>query len=63
MPSRQETGELECRRGEWNSMCSGEMRRYMEEHRCTDVAKATDVMKETEKVNDEKGARPYHRRT
>lgn len=28
-----ETGELECRRGEWNSMCSGEMRRYMEEHR------------------------------
>lgn len=28
-----ETVELECRRGEWNSMCSGEMRRYMEEHR------------------------------
>lgn len=28
-----ETGELECRGGEWNSMCSGEMRRYMEEHR------------------------------
>lgn len=28
-----ETGELEYRRGEWNSMCSGEMRRYMEEHR------------------------------
>ena len=28
-----ETGRLECRRGEWNSMCSGEMRRYMEEHR------------------------------
>ena len=27
-----ETGRLECRRGEWNSMCSGEMRRYMEEH-------------------------------
>jgi hypothetical protein len=27
-----ETGELECRRGEWNSMCSGEMRRDMEEH-------------------------------
>ena len=27
-----ETVELECRRGEWNSMCSGEMRRYMEEH-------------------------------
>lgn len=28
-----ETVKLECRRGEWNSMCSGEMRRYMEEHR------------------------------
>ncbi len=28
-----ETAGLECRRGEWNSMCSGEMRRYMEEHR------------------------------
>ena len=27
-----ETGGLECRRGRWNSMCSGEMRRYMEEH-------------------------------
>ncbi len=27
-----ETGELECRRGQWNSMCSGKMRRYMEEH-------------------------------
>ncbi len=27
-----ETGELECRRGEWNSTCSGEMRRYVEEH-------------------------------
>ena len=27
------TGVLECRRGKWNSMCSGEMRRYMEEHR------------------------------
>src|SRR5690554_2757046 len=28
-----ETGRLECRRGQWNSMCSGKMRRYMEEHR------------------------------
>ena len=27
-----ETGRLECRRGKWNSMCSGKMRRYMEEH-------------------------------
>jgi len=27
-----ETGELECRRGEWNSTCSGEMRRDVEEH-------------------------------
>ena len=27
-----ETARLECRRGEWNSMCSGKMRRYMEEH-------------------------------
>jgi hypothetical protein len=27
-----ETGGLECRRGEWNSTCSGEMRRYVEEH-------------------------------
>ncbi|MCL8217115.1 hypothetical protein LD118_00728 [Mesoplasma lactucae ATCC 49193] len=26
------TMQLECNRGEWNSMCSGEMRRYMEEH-------------------------------
>jgi hypothetical protein len=26
------TGSLECRRGEWNSTCSGEMRRYVEEH-------------------------------
>ena len=26
-----ETGKLECR-GKWNSMCSGEMRRDMEEH-------------------------------
>ena len=23
-----ETVELECRRGKWNSYCSGEMRRY-----------------------------------
>ena len=28
-----ETGQLEYGRGSWNSMCSGEMRRYMEEHR------------------------------
>ncbi len=27
-----ETVLLEYRRGRWNSMCSGEMRRYMEEH-------------------------------
>ena len=27
-----ETGRLECRRGKRNSMCSGEMRRDMEEH-------------------------------
>jgi hypothetical protein len=27
-----ETGQLECRRGKWNSTCSGEMRRYVEEH-------------------------------
>ena len=27
-----ETGELECRRGKWNSKCSGEMRRDLEEH-------------------------------
>ena len=27
-----ETGWLECRRGKWNSTCSGEMRRYVEEH-------------------------------
>ena len=26
------TGELECRRGKRNSWCSGEMRRYQEEH-------------------------------
>ncbi len=27
-----EAGGLEGRRGRWNSMCSGKMRRYMEEH-------------------------------
>ena len=27
-----ETGSLEYRRGKWNSTCSGEMRRYVEEH-------------------------------
>ena len=27
-----ETDRLEYGRGEWNSMCSGKMRRYMEEH-------------------------------
>jgi hypothetical protein len=27
-----ETAVLECGRGEWNSRCSGEMRRYREEH-------------------------------
>ena len=27
-----ETGRLECGRGKWNSMCSGKMRKYMEEH-------------------------------
>ncbi len=27
-----ETGGLESRRGLWNAMCSGKMRRYMEEH-------------------------------
>jgi hypothetical protein len=27
-----ETGRLECRRGKWNSTCSGEMRRDVEEH-------------------------------
>ncbi len=26
------TGRLECRRGKWNSTCSGEMRRDVEEH-------------------------------
>ncbi len=26
------TGSLECRRGKWNSTCSGEMRRDVEEH-------------------------------
>ena len=32
-PAGFRTGRLECGRGKWNSMCSGEMRRYMEEHR------------------------------
>src|SRR6476646_737128 len=27
-----DTAGLECRRGNWNSRCSGEMRRYREEH-------------------------------
>jgi hypothetical protein len=27
-----DTGCLECGRGQWNSWCSGEMRRYQEEH-------------------------------
>ena len=27
-----ETGWLESRGGKWNSMCSGKMLRYMEEH-------------------------------
>ena len=27
-----ETVRLDCRRGKWNSMCSGKMLRYMEEH-------------------------------
>ncbi len=27
------TGKLECSRGGWNSTCSSEMRRYVEEHR------------------------------
>ena len=27
-----DTGELECGRGDWNSWCSGGMRRYQEEH-------------------------------
>ncbi len=27
-----ETGMLENSRGKWNSMCSGKMRKYMEEH-------------------------------
>lgn len=29
---RKKEAELECRRGEWNSTCSGEMRRDVEEH-------------------------------
>ena len=32
-PAGFRTGGLECGRGKWNSMCSGGMRRYMEEHR------------------------------
>jgi hypothetical protein len=28
-----ETDRLEIVRGKWNSKCSGEMRRYLEEHR------------------------------
>ena len=31
--SAPETGRLESGRGRWNSQCSGEMRRYWEEHR------------------------------
>ncbi len=27
-----ENGGLESRRGRWNAMCSGKMRRYMKEH-------------------------------
>ena len=27
-----DTGKLEYSRGKWNSWCSGEMRRYQEEH-------------------------------
>ncbi len=27
-----ETAVLECERGEWNCRCSGEMRRYLQEH-------------------------------
>ena len=30
--SAKETLKLECGRGKWNSMCSGKMRKYMEEH-------------------------------
>ena len=32
-PAGLRTGGLECGRGRWNSQCSGEMRRYWEEHR------------------------------
>ncbi len=31
--SAPDTGRLESGRGRWNSKCSGEMRRYLEEHR------------------------------
>ncbi len=30
--SARDTDELEYGRGKWNSMCSGKMRKYMEEH-------------------------------
>ena len=30
--SAKETLKLECDRGKWNSMCSGKMCKYMEEH-------------------------------
>ena len=50
-----ETGKLEYRRGEWNSRCSGEMRRYREEHRWRRRPPGSDTDAETRKRGEQTG--------
>ena len=48
-----ETVWLESGRGEWNSWCSGEMRRYQEEHRWRKQLSGTVLTLRRESVGSE----------
>ena len=50
-----DTAELESGRGEWNSWCSGEMRRYQEEHQWRRQLAGTCTDAETRKRGEQTG--------
>ena len=54
-PAGSRTGALECGRGERNSKCSGEMRRYLEEHRWRRQSSGPSTDAEARKLGERTG--------
>ena len=54
-PAGSRTGRLEFGRGRWNSQCSGEMRRYWEEHRWRRQSSGPSTDAEVRKLGERTG--------